>query len=1341
MKTNGSILCSNPRRGLLAVALVSLLMLLTFASATSASAQSVWSYKTMSNGCITITDYNGSSSSVTVPSYIDGKRVTSISPRAFQGVRTLRSVTVPETVTSIGAAAFKSCTSLNTVVLKNGLQVIGGDLTYNGGAFEGCVSLRSITIPSSVVEIQTNAFNGCTALSSLVIPKNVKSIGRYAFKNCTSMTTLTIQSGSTVGIGESAFTGCKSLKTASLPDGVSSIGGGAFSYCTSLRSITIPGTVSAISDGAFRGCTSLEKVTIQNGVTAIYGSPYSFGGAFADCTKLSSVSLPNTLKSIGYRAFGGCTSLKSISIPASVSEIGTSAFSGCTSLASVTLRDGLTSMGTDAFNGCKALRSITIPGTLGSIPKGAFQDCTALQSVVVKEGVSEICGGVDNLNHPATGAFQGCTSLVSLSLPNTLQTIGTGAFYGDRNLTSLTIPGSLVSMGRSAFAGCTSLTTLTIKDGAIEIGTGAFAGCASLHTVSIPGSIISVNSQAFYGCSALKSVVLKSGVVTIGNEAFYNCSNLSTVIIPDTVTTIGKRAFGNCPGVTLYVKYDSEAYNYAINNNIRYITRWYTVSFVSNGGSSVASQIVANGGKASKPSDPSLSGYTFVGWYSDKKLTKAYNFNTAVKSNITLYAKWKKIVPPTSFKDVPSGQWYTTWVTQAAKAGLMTGTKNLNGTYTGYFEPDRGITRAEVATVLWRIAGSPSSSYSVPSDVRGHWSQTAVAWCASKGIVTGYTSGPYRGMFRPDAQVTREELATMVYRFAKWSGVKTSNPPKKAFNSCGDTSCVSSWARDAMVWCSAAGVITGVQGGSKPMLCPQDGATRAMAAKIFVQTKKLASKSITPYAEEEEEVPVADAESALVPEIPTVKPELFFGTTEEGFAYVVVPDGYEAEDGTGFVIDQYYEQLGGRYVGPGAYITGYCGSAMSLVLPESVMAERQKLVEVVGATEVIQADTDSTPEADDALDVDSPVVDFDAETVAEPQSQMIGMDTAVTGDVAAQTDSEENRSSDGEEAESGSADTSNASAVDGAATDSAPVNGSVSVVSYEVVTESYDAPVVSANLSWGKGRTLDKEADHKVVTGTEEPTDQQAGMDDAGRTRIANLSIQRGCALGQLNASGNLITRITLLGDETLGGLPSLRILDLSNTQLESFDMAMFPALERLSLGNCPLSNEALQQLGTWLGATGLTADLNGAGPVSVNASDVPADTEQPSNAGDDTKVPADSEQPGASTTPEVPSGAADPTEPGEPAVPAPGDSMEPTEPEPPAQPGDTSTPETPAAGDDGSSGTPEMPGDSSTAQEPSEGRIGVPSESPELPDDPVASSDETAIVLTIDESLFGLAA
>ena len=108
-------------------------------------------------------------------------------------------------------------------------------------------------------------------------------------------------------------------------------------------------------------------------------------------------------------------------------------------------------------------------------------------------------------------------------------------------------------------------------------------------------------------------------------------------------------------------------------------TKTYTVSFNSNGGSAVKAQTVKSGAKASKPANPTKGGYVFKGWYSDKGLTKAYNFSTAVKGNVTLYAKWAKQPAPTSFKDVSAGEWYTDWVTKAAKAGLMTGMKDDYG--------------------------------------------------------------------------------------------------------------------------------------------------------------------------------------------------------------------------------------------------------------------------------------------------------------------------------------------------------------------------------------------------------------------------------------------------------------------------------------------------------------------------------------------------------------------------------------------------------------------------------------------------------------------------------------
>ena len=389
---------------------------------------------------------------------------------------------------------------------------------------------------------------------------------------------------------------------------------------------------------------------------------------------------------------------------------------------------------------------------------------------------------------------------------------------------------------------------------------------------------------------------------------------------------------GTFPAGTYYIMTGAESslargsvYTIQVETKAVSTTKTYTVSFNSNGGSAVKAQTVKSGAKASKPANPTKGGYVFKGWYSDKGLTKAYNFSTAVKGNVTLYAKWAKQPAPTSFKDVPAGEWYTDWVTKAAKAGLMTGMKDDYGNYTGYFEPNRGITRAEVATVLWRIAGSPSSSASPMPDVRGHWSQQAVAWCVSQGIVTGYTSGPNAGRFCPDNQVTREELATMVYRFAKHSGVKVDNPPKKAFNSCGDTASVSSWSRDAMIWCSAAGVITGVQGGAKPMLAPQDGATRAMAAKIFVQAMNLASGQLAPYSEEEPEVAEQPAEAPAVTE-----GEL------DGLTYLVVPEGAVDAAGEAYALDREYAELGGRYVGPGVYVTAYRGEATDLALPAQI---------------------------------------------------------------------------------------------------------------------------------------------------------------------------------------------------------------------------------------------------------------------------------------------------------------------------------------------------------------------------------------------------------------------
>ena len=200
-----------------------------------------------------------------------------------------------------------------------------------------------------------------------------------------------------------------------------------------------------------------------------------------------------------------------------------------------------------------------------------------------------------------------------------------------------------------------------------------------------------------------------------------------------------------------------------------------------------------------------------------------------------LYVKVTPASAPASFKDVPAGTWYQPWVKYASSNGLMTGLKDDLGGYSGYFDPDAQLTRAQVATVLWRAAGSPSQGSSkFPDTVKGSWYDEAVAWCVSAGVVTGYTSGPDKGCFRPDRAVTREELATMVWRFAKTQGVDVSNPDPAKFNATVDHASVSSFAVEPLKWTAAAGIMGGVDyGNGQYGLEPQGTATRAQAAKVF----------------------------------------------------------------------------------------------------------------------------------------------------------------------------------------------------------------------------------------------------------------------------------------------------------------------------------------------------------------------------------------------------------------------------------------------------------------------------------------------------------------------------
>ena len=246
---------------------------------------------------------------------------------------------IPDSVTSICECAFQGCKSLTSVTIPNSATSIGQQ------AFWGCESLTSVTIPDSVTSIGEQAFHGCESLTSVTIPDSVTSISSYTFASCTSLTSVTIPN-SVTSIGRSAFYNCTSLTSVTIPDSVTSIGDSAFASCTSLTGIWV-------AEGNSHYASDASGVLFSKDKTTLVQCP----GTLAACT------IPDSVTSIVGYAFYYCTSLTSVTIPDSVTSISSCTFASCTSLTSVTIPDSVTSIGYSAFYYCTSLTDVYYAGS------------------------------------------------------------------------------------------------------------------------------------------------------------------------------------------------------------------------------------------------------------------------------------------------------------------------------------------------------------------------------------------------------------------------------------------------------------------------------------------------------------------------------------------------------------------------------------------------------------------------------------------------------------------------------------------------------------------------------------------------------------------------------------------------------------------------------------------------------------------------------------------------------------------------------------------------------------------------------------------------------------------
>ena len=429
---------------------------------------------------------------IVIPKTIEGCPVTEIATDAFRGDKYLKSITIPNGVTSIGEYAFSTCPKLESIVIPNSVNTVGS------AAFGACTGLTSVTIGNSVTSIGDSVFSGCTGLTSVTLGNSVTSIGNGAFYGCSGITSVIIPD-SVTDMGYNALYGCTGLTSVTIGNSVTSIGARAFYYCTSLTSVTIPNSVTSIGVSAFENCSSLTSITIGNGVESIGDS------AFGGCESLASVYITDIAKwcAISFESTNAANPLQyahnlylngelvtDLVIPDGVTNIEKYAFYCCTCLTSVIIPDSVTSIGSSAFSGCnklievRNLSNLSITnGYVGYYAKHVYKEGesylhTTADGFIFYENGDEVylvayTGNETELTLPANYngknyainqyAFYRCTNLTSVTIPNSVTSIGADAFYNCTGLTSVTIPNSVTSIGEGAFYYCTDLTSITYE--------------------------------------------------------------------------------------------------------------------------------------------------------------------------------------------------------------------------------------------------------------------------------------------------------------------------------------------------------------------------------------------------------------------------------------------------------------------------------------------------------------------------------------------------------------------------------------------------------------------------------------------------------------------------------------------------------------------------------------------------------------------------------------------------------------------------------------------------------------------------------------------------------------
>ena len=394
---------------------------------------------------------------------------------------------------------------------------------YDGPAYTGISKVR---LPAYLTAIEGGALYR-SSVSKIYLPASVSSIGNSAFEGCEGLREITL-SPSLQRIGNYAFSDCTSLTSITVPDGVKAVGMGAFAR-TGLREISLPMGVTRIEAYTYYGCEALAKIDY----------------ASMNLTSLDTEAFHNTLwyknqpeGMVCYRIFlyeykGEIPENTTLTVPEQVKRFASEAmFKDEPNLVAVSFPEGFLAIPTDTFSGCTNLKQVTLSEGLTSIGNGAFYNCP-IEQITFPESL-EYLGSMSPLASSG-GAFENCTKLTSVTVPQGVISIGSRCFYGCTALESVTIEDGIEKIADLAFAHCTALTSLKLPESTqtFYLTSVAYTGVTSLV---FPRNL----SESWYYSMesgdgvAIKYLIIQKGTRFLDYHFFYRCESLKSFFFTGT---------------------------------------------------------------------------------------------------------------------------------------------------------------------------------------------------------------------------------------------------------------------------------------------------------------------------------------------------------------------------------------------------------------------------------------------------------------------------------------------------------------------------------------------------------------------------------------------------------------------------------------------------------------------------------------------------------------------------------------------------------------------------------------------------------------------------------------